>query len=73
MSPFEALYGRPCRSPACWVEPGNRLVSGPDMIREASDKVDFIKKQLKTAQSRQKSYADSRRRDLAFTVGDYVY
>ena len=43
------------------------------MIREASDKVDFIKKRLKTAQSRQKSYADSRRRDLTFVVGDHVY
>ena len=73
MSPFEALYGRPCRSPACWVEPGNRLVLGPDMIQEASDKVDFIKKRLKTAQSRQTSYADARRRDISFAVGDYVY
>ena len=43
------------------------------MIREASDKVDFIKKRLLAAQSRQKSYADTRRRDLAFAVGDYVY
>ena len=51
MSPFEALYGKLCRSPTCWVEPGNKLVLGPDMIREASDKVDFIKKRLKTAQS----------------------
>ena len=73
MSPFEALYGRPCRSPACWVEPGNRLVLGPDMIREAADKVDFIKKRLLAAQSRQKSYADRRRRDISFEVGDYVY
>ena len=73
MSPFEALYGRPCRSPAYWVEKGNRLVLGPDMIREASDKVDFIKKRLLAAQSRQKSYADVRRRELAFEVGDYVY
>ena len=43
------------------------------MIQEASDKVDFIKKRLKTAQSRQKSYADARRRDISFAVGDYVY
>ena len=43
------------------------------MIGDASDKVDFIKKRLKTAQSRQKSYADSRRRDLTFAVGDHVY
>ena len=73
MSLFELLYGRPCRSLACWVESGNRLVLGPDMVREASDKVDLIKKRLLTAQSRQKSYADQRRRNLEFSVGDRVY
>ena len=72
MSPFEALYGRSCRSPACWIESGDRLVLGPDMIGEAFEKVDLIRKKLKMAQSRQKSYADQRRRDLEFQVGDYV-
>ena len=73
MAPFEALYGRPCKSPACWIESGDRLVLGPDMIREAANKVDFIRKKLKAAQSRQKSYADNRRRELEFAVGDSVF
>ena len=72
MAPYEALYGRPCKSPACWIETGDRLVLGPDMIREASKKVDMIRKKLKEAQSRQKSYADWRRRNLEFSVGDLV-
>ena len=64
MAPFEALYGRPCKSPACWIESGDRLVLGPEMIMEASEKVEEIRKKIKTAQDRQKSYADKRRRDL---------
>ena len=51
MAPYEALYGRPCRSPSCWVEPGDRLVLGPDIIRDATNKVDWIRKHLKTTQS----------------------
>ena len=46
MAPFEALYGRQCRSPTCWIESGDRLVLGPDMIKEATEKVDFIRKKL---------------------------
>ena len=73
MAPFEALYGRLCLSPVCWIESGDRLVLGPDMIKEATEKVDFIRKKLITAQSRQKSYYDRRRRDLEFQVGDSVF
>ena len=73
MAPFEALYGRPCKSPACWIEPGDRLVLGPDMIMEASEKVNEIRRKMKTAQDRQKSYADRRRRELKFQVGDEVF
>ena len=68
MAPFEALYGRPCRSPACWIESDDRLVLGPDMIKEATEKVDFIRKKLITAQSCQKSYYDRRRRALEFML-----
>ena len=42
MAPYEALYGRPCRSLTCWIESGDRLVLGLDMIKEATEKVDFI-------------------------------
>jgi len=73
MAPYEALYGRPCRSPSCWIESNDRLVLGPDLIREASAKVELIKKRMKAAQDRQKKYADKRRRPLEFEIGDLVF
>jgi hypothetical protein len=73
MSPFEALYGRKCRTPLMWSEVGDRIVERPDFIEAAEDKVAEIRANLKAAQSRQKSYADKRRRELSFEVGDHVY
>ena len=73
MAPYEALYGRPCRSPLCWTEVGESSITGPDLIRDTSEKVSLIRQRLLTAQSRQKSYADVRRRPLEFEVGDYVF
>jgi hypothetical protein len=71
MAPFEALYGRRCRTPLNWSQTGERKIFGPDLVVEAEDKV--IQANLKTAQSRQKSYADKRRKPLQFQVGDFVY
>ena len=73
MAPFEALYGRPCRSPICWWEATDKILLGPDMIRETSEKIDLIRRRMKTAQDRQKSYADKRRTYLEFEVGDMVF
>jgi hypothetical protein len=73
MSPFEALYGRKCRTPLMWTEVGDRIVEKPDFIAAAEEKVAEIRENLKAAQARQKSYADTRRRELSFEVGDYVY
>ena len=73
MAPFEALYGRPCRSPSCWIESKDRLVLGSNLIREASATVELIKKRMKAAQDRQKKYADRRRRPLEFEIGDLVF
>ena len=73
MAPYEALYERPCRSPICWIEVGESSITGPDLIRDTSDKVGMIRKRLLTAQSRQKSYADVRRRPLEFKAGDHVF
>nr|CAH66284.1 OSIGBa0161P06.1 [Oryza sativa] len=73
MSPNEALYGRKCRTPLLWDQTGERQVFGTDILREAEEKVKIIQERLRVAQSRQKSYADNRRRDLAFEEGDYVY
>jgi hypothetical protein len=73
MSPFEALYGRKCRTPLSWSETGERKIFGPDLVIEAEDRVRIIQANLKTAQSRQKSYADRRRKPLQFQIGDFVY
>jgi len=73
MSPFEALYGRSCRSPLNWSESGERVYFGSDIVTEAEEKVKTIQERLRAVQSRQKQYADRRRRELCFQVGDHVY
>ena len=73
MAPYEALYGRPCRSPICWTEVGKSSITSPDLIRDTSEKVSLIRQRLLTAQSRKKSYANVRRRPLEFEVGDHVF
>ena len=73
MAPYEALYGRPCRSPICWTEVGESSITGPDLIRDTSDTVGMIRKRLLNVQSRKKSYADVRRRPLEFKAGDHVF
>jgi hypothetical protein len=73
MSPFEALYGRNCRTPLHWDQPGERQVFGPDILLEAEENIRMDRENLKAAQSRQRSHADTRRRELSFEVGDYVY
>ncbi|GJT60285.1 putative reverse transcriptase domain-containing protein [Tanacetum coccineum] len=71
-APFEALYGRKCRSPVCWSEVGDSQLTGPEMVRETTEKIVQIKNRLLTARSRQKSYADVRRKPMEFQVGDMV-
>ena len=81
MAPYEALYGRRCRSPIHWHEPGEKkllkdqlnMQKGPDLIQQMVDKVQVIRQRMLEAQSRQKSYADHRRRELSFEVGDRVF
>ncbi|GJZ94963.1 putative reverse transcriptase domain-containing protein [Tanacetum coccineum] len=69
---FEALYGRKCRSPICWSKVGDGQLTGPELIREMTEKIVQIKNRLLTARSRQKSYADVRRKPMEFSVGDRV-
>ena len=73
MAPFEALYGRKCRTPLFWNQTGETQVFGPDVLRDAEEQVRMIRDNLRVAQFRQKSYADTRRRELTFEIGDYVY
>ena len=55
MAPYKALYGRPCRSPICWTEVAKSSITGPDLIRDTSEKVGLIQQRLLTTQSQQKS------------------
>ncbi|GJX10256.1 putative reverse transcriptase domain-containing protein [Tanacetum coccineum] len=70
-APFEALYGRKCRSPICWPEVRYAQLTGPEIIHEIT-KIIQIKKRIQAARDRQKSYADRRRKPLEFEVGDKV-
>ncbi|GJS16815.1 hypothetical protein Tco_0411287 [Tanacetum coccineum] len=71
-APFEALYGRKCRSPVCWSEVGDIQLTGPELIRETTEKIIQIKNRLLTARSRQKSYADVRRKPMSLMWVDLV-
>ena len=73
MLPYKALYRRKCQSPLYWDNIGERQTLGPELIQDTRDKVRVIKERMSTAQSRQKSYADNRRRPLEFEVGDCVF
>ncbi|KAL4015479.1 hypothetical protein IC575_023063 [Cucumis melo] len=73
MAPFEALYGKCCRSPVCWGEVGEQRMLGPELVQTTNAAIQKIRARMLTAQSRQKSYADVRRKDLEFEVGDMVF
>nr|GEY41863.1 hypothetical protein [Tanacetum cinerariifolium] len=72
-APYELLYGRKCRAPICWNEVGERVIEGPELIEVTNEKVTVAKKKLKKARSRQKSYVDQHRRELAFNHEDHVF
>ena len=73
MAPFEALYGRKCRTPICWDEVGERRLIGPELVQITLENIQIVLDRLKIAIDRQKSYADKCRRDLQFKVGDRVF
>ncbi|GJY06258.1 putative reverse transcriptase domain-containing protein [Tanacetum coccineum] len=71
-APFEALYGRKCRSPVCWTEVGEAQILGPELIQETTERIVQIKQRMQAARDRQKSYADLKRKPMEFQVGDKV-
>nr|GFB60878.1 putative reverse transcriptase domain-containing protein [Tanacetum cinerariifolium] len=71
-APFEALYGRKCRSPILWAEVGEGQLIGPELVQKTIEKISQIKDRLKAVRDHQKSYADQRRKPQEFSVGDYV-
>ncbi|GKG05453.1 putative reverse transcriptase domain-containing protein, partial [Tanacetum coccineum] len=71
-APFEALYGRKCRSPVCWTEVGEAQLLSPELIQETTEKIIQIKQRMQAARDRQKSYADLKLKPMEFQVGDKV-
>ena len=73
MAPYEALYGRKCRTPLCWTELSEKKIIGPDLIQETEEKVKMIREILKVATDRQKSYTDMRRKDIRYEIDKKVF
>ena len=73
MAPYEALYGRKCRTPLCWTELSEKKISGPDLIQETEEKVKMIREILTVATDRQKSYVDMRRKDFRYEISEKVF
>ncbi|GJX20257.1 putative reverse transcriptase domain-containing protein [Tanacetum coccineum] len=72
VAPFEALYGRKCRSPVCWAKVGEAQLTGPEIIPKTTEKIFKIRDRMQAARNRQKSYTDKRRRPLEFEIRDKV-
>ena len=72
MPPYEALYGRKCRSPVYWEEVGERKILGPELVQQTKEAVELIKKRLVAAQDRQRRYADPHRKSMDLEVGEPV-
>ena len=73
MAPYEALYGQRCRTPVCWTELNEHNLIGLDIVKDTEAKVKVIWQRLKAASDRQKSYANLKRKDIEYEVGDKVF
>ncbi|GJX63115.1 putative reverse transcriptase domain-containing protein [Tanacetum coccineum] len=71
-APFDALYGRKCRSPVCWAEVRQVQLTGLEMVQEITKKVIQIKQRMQAARDRQKSFVDLKRKPMEFQVRDRV-
>jgi hypothetical protein len=73
MAPFEVLYERQCHTPLNWIEPGDKVIFGPNLVEEAEATVRRIRDNLRATKSHQETYANKRCHPLEFRVGDHVY
>ena len=73
MAPYEALYGRRCRTPLCWYQDGEAVLVGPKLLEQTTEKVRTVRNKMQASQSKHKAYADRRRRPLEFATGDHVF
>jgi hypothetical protein len=72
MSPFEALYDRKCDTPVSWDNPTDRVVLGPELLKDMEDQVVKIKQNLKAIHDRKNVYADKNMIARKFKVGEHV-
>ena len=74
MAPYEALYGKKCRTPLCWYQDGEVMLVGPELLEQTTKKVRLVRDRMQASQSsKQKAYADRRRRPLEFAARDHVF
>ena len=73
MAPYEALYGRRCRTPMCWTKLNEHKIIGLDLVKDTEEKVKIIQQRLKAVSDRQRSYANLKRKDIEFEVRDKVF
>jgi len=73
MTPYEALYGRKCRTPLCWYQDGEAMLVGPELLEQTTEKVRMVRDRMQASQSTHKAYANCRRRPLEFVAGDHVF
>ena len=73
MAPYEALYGRKCRTPICWTKLNEHKEIGLDLVKETEEKVQIIKPRLKASSDRPKSYANLKVKDIKYEVRDKVF
>lgn len=72
MPPFEALHGRKCRTPLCWLEVGETKLTGPDIVTVTNEKIKVVQANMKAAQDRQRSYSNLKKRPFDMKEGDLV-
>ena len=73
MAPYEALYGRKCRTLVCWTELNEHKVIGLDIVKDTEEKVRAIQQRLKIASDRQKLYVDLKRKDIEYKARDKIF
>ena len=73
MASYEALYGRKCRTPLCWTKLSEKKVIDLNLIQETEEKLKIIREKLKMAMDRQKSYADMKRNNIRYEIGEKVF
>jgi hypothetical protein len=70
--PYALLYGRPCRTPTCWLEAGEKQFTGPELVQQTAERIEVARDSLRAARERQKKYSDKKHKPKTFEVGELV-